>query len=105
MGFVRLCLVAEEACVGAVLLYLAIPVTSALVGWGTNVLAIKMMFFPLEPVGRPPFLGWQGIIPAKVRKMATIIARPTATSAAATAKKAGEDIKDGVKEALNDNDR
>jgi len=65
-------LVVEEASVGVVLLYLAIPVTSALVGWGTNVLAIKMMFFPLEAVGKPPFLGWQGIIPAKVRKMATI---------------------------------
>lgn len=50
-------------------LYLSIPVTSAIVGWGTNVLALKMTFYPLEFIGIPPFLGWQGIIPSKARKM------------------------------------
>jgi len=50
--------------------YLLIPVTSALIGWGTNWLAIKMTFYPLEFVGIPPFLGWQGIVPSKAAKMA-----------------------------------
>ncbi len=50
--------------------YLSIPVMSALVGWGTNVLALKMTFYPLDFVGLPPFLGWQGIIPAKAESMA-----------------------------------
>lgn len=54
-----------------VLLYLAIPLTSGLIGWGTNVLAIEMMFRPLTYVGWKP-LGWQGIIPSKARKMASI---------------------------------
>ncbi len=55
------------------LLYLSMPFTSGLVGYGTNVLAIKMMFYPLEFLGPfPPFLGWQGIIPRKAGKMATI---------------------------------
>ena len=50
--------------------YMAIPIISAIVGWGTNVLALKMTFFPLEFVGIPPYLGWQGIIPAKAGAMA-----------------------------------
>ena len=53
-------------------LYLSMPLTSGLVGWGTNVLAIRMMFHPLEFWGRPPWLGWQGIVPRKAGKMATI---------------------------------
>lgn len=48
----------------------SIPVVAALVGWGTNWVAIRMTFVPLEPIGRPPFLGWQGIIPSKAGKMA-----------------------------------
>ena len=41
--------------------YLSIPVIAALIGWTTNWLAIKMTFYPLEFVGKPPLLGWQGI--------------------------------------------
>ncbi len=47
-----------------------IPVVSALVGWGTNVLALHMTFEPIEPWGRPPWFGWQGIIPANAVRMA-----------------------------------
>ena len=53
-------------------LYLSMPITSGLVGYVTNVVAIKMMFHPLEFFGKPPFLGWQGIVPRKAGKMATI---------------------------------
>ena len=52
--------------------YLSIPVIAALIGWSTNWLAIKMTFYPLEFIGKPPLLGWQGIIPSKARKMAAI---------------------------------
>ncbi|MBL4587686.1 MAG: hypothetical protein JKX84_11620 [Flavobacteriales bacterium] len=48
---------------------LLIPVVAALVGWGTNVIAIRMTFGPKEFVGIGP-IGWQGIIPAKSPKMA-----------------------------------
>lgn len=55
----------------AELLQLAsIPIVSALVGWGTNVLALKMTFYPIEFKGLFPPLGWQGIIPSKAEKMA-----------------------------------
>lgn len=50
--------------------YFAIPVVSGLVGWGTNALAIYMTFYPVEFIGIKPFLGWQGIVPAKAAKMA-----------------------------------
>jgi uncharacterized membrane protein YheB (UPF0754 family) len=53
-------------------LYLSMPITSGIVGYVTNVIAIRMMFHPLEFVGIPPFLGWQGIVPKKAGKMATI---------------------------------
>src|SRR5690606_8511280 len=52
--------------------YLSIPVIAALIGWSTNWLAIKMTFYPLEFIGKPPLLSWQGIIPSNARKMAAI---------------------------------
>ncbi len=51
---------------------LSIPIISAMVGWSTNFLAVKMMFYPIEFIGLKPFLGWQGLIPAKRREMAEI---------------------------------
>lgn len=53
--------------------YASIPFIAALVGWGTNWVAVKLTFLPLEFVGIPPWLGWQGIIPSKARKMAGIL--------------------------------
>ena len=53
-------------------LYVSMPITSAVVGWGTNVLAIKMMFYPIEFMGIPPIFGWQGIVPSKAVKIAKI---------------------------------
>ncbi|MBO1255135.1 DUF445 family protein [Alteromonas sp. 5E99-2] len=55
-----------------ILLLLSIPLTSAIVGWITNFMAVKMMFYPIEFVGFRPFLGWQGLIPAKRKEMAEI---------------------------------
>jgi len=49
--------------------FLSIPFVSAFVGWITNLIAIKMTFYPLEFKGIRPF-GWQGIIPSKAKKMA-----------------------------------
>jgi uncharacterized membrane protein YheB (UPF0754 family) len=49
-----------------------IPVISAVVGYVTNYLAVKMMFYPIEFIGIKPIFGWQGLIPAKRREMAEI---------------------------------
>ncbi len=53
-------------------LLLVIPITSGIVGWATNFLAVKMMFYPIEFVGIRPIFGWQGLIPMKRREMAEI---------------------------------
>lgn len=64
--------------------YLSMPIIAAVVGWGTNVLALKMTFYPIKflgievvqlvnPIGwgrNNPRIGWQGIIPAKAEIMA-----------------------------------
>lgn len=56
----------------------SIPVLAALVGWGTNWVAIQLTFLPLEFVGLiQPWLGWQGIIPSKARKMAAVAVEST----------------------------
>ncbi|MFV1872384.1 MAG: hypothetical protein ACMZ64_03515 [Oleiphilus sp.] len=51
---------------------MSIPVIAGLVGLVTNWLAIKLTFYPIQYRGLRPFLGWQGIIPSKARKMAEI---------------------------------
>ncbi|MCH2023039.1 MAG: DUF445 domain-containing protein [Saprospiraceae bacterium] len=59
-----------------------LPFISAIIGWGTNVVALKMTFYPLEFIGFKfkgfkaigwggfPPIGWQGIIPSKAETMA-----------------------------------
>lgn len=57
-----------------VLKFLSIPVVAAFVGWSTNWLAIKLMFYPIEFLGyQPLWLGWQGVIPSKAEKMAKVV--------------------------------
>jgi uncharacterized membrane protein YheB (UPF0754 family) len=56
-------------------LVLTIPFVSAFIGWFTNLVAIKMMFYPTEFVGVRPFLGWQGIVPANARRLAKMSTR------------------------------
>lgn len=51
--------------------FVAIPFIGGFVGWFTNVIALKMTFYPLEFVGIKKLkLGWQGIIPSKASQMA-----------------------------------
>ncbi|MGN8158723.1 DUF445 domain-containing protein [Salinisphaera sp. RV14] len=53
--------------------YLSLPVISALVGYVTNVVAIRMMFHPVEFMGvARPWLGWQGVVPRRASKMTGI---------------------------------
>lgn len=54
-------------------LYLSMPFVAALIGYVTKLVAIRMMFEPIEFVGlKPPYLGWQGIVPRKAAVMAAI---------------------------------
>ncbi|HEY2165521.1 MAG TPA: DUF445 domain-containing protein [Jatrophihabitantaceae bacterium] len=51
---------------------LSIPVVAAIIGYVTKLVAIRMMFQPLEFVGIRPYLGWQGIVPRRAARMASI---------------------------------
>ena len=53
-------------------LYVSMPFVAAAIGFGTKIVAIKMMFQPIEFVGIRPFFGWQGIVPRKAAVMASI---------------------------------
>jgi uncharacterized membrane protein YheB (UPF0754 family) len=57
--------------------YASIPLVAAIVGWGTNWAAIQMTFWPLRFRGVRPIFGWQGIIPSKAEKMATVFVDTT----------------------------
>lgn len=52
--------------------YVSIPIGAALIGWVTKILAVKMMFDPVEFKGIRPVFGWQGIVPRKAAKMASV---------------------------------
>ncbi|HEY3467693.1 MAG TPA: DUF445 domain-containing protein, partial [Amycolatopsis sp.] len=52
--------------------YVSIPVVAALIGYGTKLVAIRMMFQPVEFLGIKPFFGWQGIVPKRAARMASI---------------------------------
>src|SRR5690606_19631479 len=53
-------------------LYLSMPFVAALIGYVTKIVAIRMMFEPIEFVGIRPYLGWQGIVPRTAPEMAAI---------------------------------
>ncbi|MGW4395224.1 DUF445 domain-containing protein [Amycolatopsis nivea] len=53
-------------------LYVSIPIVAALIGYGTKLVAIRMMFQPVEFIGVKPVFGWQGIVPKRAARMASI---------------------------------
>ncbi|WP_028935152.1 hypothetical protein [Pseudonocardia spinosispora] len=54
------------------LTYISMPILASAIGYFTKLVAIEMMFKPIEFAGKPPLLGWQGIIPRNAGRMATI---------------------------------
>jgi uncharacterized membrane protein YheB (UPF0754 family) len=53
-------------------LYTAMPFIAALIGYVTKRVAIEMMFRPLDFIGIPPLLGWQGVVPKHGGRMAAV---------------------------------
>ncbi|GAA2400290.1 DUF445 domain-containing protein [Mycolicibacterium llatzerense] len=54
------------------LVYLTIPFIGAFIGYITKLVAVEMLFRPVEFRGIRPFLGWQGIIPRYAPRMASV---------------------------------
>ena len=50
------------------------PLIAAVIGYVTKLAAIRMMFRPINFVGIPPFLGWQGVVPRNSARMIRISA-------------------------------
>lgn len=52
---------------------ISLPLVAALIGWGTNVIAIRMLFWPRKPLN---ILGWEflGVLPKRQRELAKSIA-------------------------------
>ena len=46
------------------LVYLSMPFVAAFVGWSTKIVALEMLYRPIEFRGWGPF-GWQGIVPRR----------------------------------------
>lgn len=51
-------------------IYLSMPLVAAFVGWSTKIVALEMLYRPLEFKGIGPF-GWQGIVPRRAGKVAS----------------------------------
>jgi len=54
------------------IIYLSMPFVAAAIGYVTKLVAIRMMFEPIEFLGIKPWFGWQGIVPRKAAIMASI---------------------------------
>lgn len=54
--------------------YLSMPVVAAVIGYLTKRAAIEMMFRPVDFVGVPPLLGWQGVVPRNSERMIAVAA-------------------------------
>jgi uncharacterized membrane protein YheB (UPF0754 family) len=50
------------------LVYLSMPFVAAFVGWSTKIVALEMIYRPLEFKGIGP-IGWQGIVPRRAGKV------------------------------------
>ncbi len=55
-------------------LFIILPLMGALIGWGTNLLAIRSLFRPVNPF-RVPLTPWvfQGLIPKRKRELASSV--------------------------------
>ncbi|HEY3353426.1 MAG TPA: DUF445 domain-containing protein [Polyangia bacterium] len=53
-------------------IYVSMPFIAAAIGYVTKLVAIRMMFQPINFVGVRPWFGWQGIVPRRAARMATI---------------------------------
>ena len=50
------------------LIYLSMPLVATFVGWSTKIVAVEMIYRPLEFKGIGP-IGWQGIVPRRAGKV------------------------------------
>jgi uncharacterized membrane protein YheB (UPF0754 family) len=92
------------------LIYVSMPFVAAIIGFVTKIVAIRMMFEPIEFRGKPPYLGWQGIVPRNAARMAGIavdtltqkLLKPEDLFARLDAKRVAKEIEQPLLEAVED---
>ncbi|MEW5804204.1 MAG: DUF445 family protein [bacterium] len=70
---------------------ISVPFISALIGWFTNYLAVRMIFHPYQPIGFGPFK-IQGLIPKRREELAVSIGKTVSSHLVSHA-----DITDGLR--------
>lgn len=55
-------------------IYASMPAIAALIGYGTKIVAIEMLYRPMKFIGVGPF-GWQGLVPRRAGKVAAVTIR------------------------------
>ena len=91
------------------LVYLSMPFVAAFVGWSTKIVALEMIYRPLEFRGVGP-IGWQGIVPRRAGKVGskTIelltanLLRPEELLARIDAREAVEALREPLVEAVDE---
>jgi uncharacterized membrane protein YheB (UPF0754 family) len=56
----------------SLLVLLSMPLVASFIGYSTKLVAIEMMFRPVRFRGLRPPLGWQGMVPRRASKMASV---------------------------------
>lgn len=91
------------------LIYLSMPFVAALIGWSTKIVALEMLYRPVEFKGIGPF-GWQGIVPRRAGKVAattielltTNLLKPEELLAKVDAREAVEVLRDPLVRAVEE---
>jgi uncharacterized membrane protein YheB (UPF0754 family) len=91
------------------LIYLSMPFVAAFVGYSTKLVALQMLYRPIEFVGIGPF-GWQGVVPRRAGKTAALtiqmltdkLLKPEEILEKIDARQVVEDLREPLTRALDD---
>jgi uncharacterized membrane protein YheB (UPF0754 family) len=91
------------------LIYLSMPFVAAFVGYSTKLVALQMLYRPIEFVGIGPF-GWQGVVPRRAGKTAALtiqmltdkLLKPEEILEKIDAKQVVEDLREPLTRALDE---
>lgn len=91
------------------IIYFSMPLVAAFVGWSTKIVAMEMIYRPLEFKGIGP-IGWQGIIPRRAGKVGSTtielltanLLKPEELLSRIDAKEAVEVLREPLAASIND---
>ncbi|HEX7825265.1 MAG TPA: DUF445 domain-containing protein, partial [Mycobacterium sp.] len=91
------------------IIYFSMPLVAAFVGWSTKIVAMEMIYRPLEFKGIGP-IGWQGIIPRRAGKVGSTtielltanLLKPEELLSRIDAKEAVEALREPLAASIND---